>query len=42
MVVIHIKGGENNEFLIETTCATSNDSLIKNIVEVIIKYINKF
>lgn len=34
MVVIHVKYGQDDEFLFETTCATSNDELIKSLVEV--------
>jgi hypothetical protein len=34
MVVIQIKQGENDSFLYETTCSTSNDFMIRDIVEV--------
>ena len=34
MVVIHVKYGQTDEFLYETTCATTNDALIRELVEV--------
>lgn len=34
MVVIHIKNSEHDSFLYETTCDTSNDALIRDLVEV--------
>ena len=35
MVVIHIKnGGEQDSFLYETTCDTTNDALIRALVEI--------
>ncbi|KAJ1450504.1 Putative flagellar basal body protein [Pelagophyceae sp. CCMP2097] len=34
MVVIHVKYGADDEFLFETACATSNDELIRDLVEV--------
>jgi len=34
MVVIHVKRSDKDEFLYETTCATSNDTLIRELVEV--------
>jgi len=34
MVVIHIKHGDNDGFLYETTCDTSNDVLIRDLVQV--------
>jgi hypothetical protein len=34
MVVIHIKTAENEGFLYETTCETSNDALIRDLVNV--------
>jgi cilia- and flagella-associated protein 298 len=34
MVVIHIKRGDSDGFLYETTCATGNDSLIRELVEI--------
>ncbi|KAK7250305.1 cilia and flagella associated protein [Aureococcus anophagefferens] len=33
MVVIHVKFGQEDEFLYETTCATSNDELIRGLVK---------
>ena len=32
MVVLHIKKSENDGFLYETTCDTSNDTLIRELV----------
>ena len=32
MVVIHVKRSETDQFLFSTTCAESNDSLIRNLV----------
>ena len=32
MVVIHVKRGEADGFLFETTCDTSNDALIRELV----------
>lgn len=34
MVVIHVKYGQEDEFLFETTCDESNDSLIRNLVAI--------
>jgi hypothetical protein len=34
MVVIQIKTGESDSFLYETTCSTSNDVLVRDIVDV--------
>lgn len=34
MVVIHVKKTDTESFLYETTCATSNDTLIRELVEV--------
>lgn len=34
MVVIHVKYGQDDEFLYETTCGTSNADLIRGLVEV--------
>ena len=34
MVVIHIKRTESDQFLYETTCATSNDNLIRDLVKI--------
>lgn len=34
MVVIHIKRGEGDGFLYETSCETSNDVIIRDIVRV--------
>ena len=34
MVVIHVKKGDKDSFLYETTCATSNDTLIRELVEI--------
>lgn len=34
MVVIHVKFGQEDEFLYETRCATSNDALIRELVRV--------
>jgi cilia- and flagella-associated protein 298 len=34
MVVINVKKGDNDSFLYETTCDTSNDTLIRDLVEV--------
>lgn len=34
MVVINVKRGEGDSFLYETTCDTSNDTLIRNLVEI--------
>lgn len=31
MVLVHVKRGDKNEFLFETTCDTSNDSLIREL-----------
>ena len=36
MVVIHIKRSDTEQFLFETTCATSNDQLIRDLVSAII------
>ena len=34
MVVIQIKSGEQDGFLYETTCATTNDALVRDLVKV--------
>ena len=34
MVVIHVKKSDSESFLYETTCATTNDALIRELVEV--------
>ena len=34
MVVIHIKSGDQDGFLYETTCATTNDALVRDLVKV--------
>lgn len=34
MVVIQIKTGDSDSFLFETTCSTSNDAMIREVVEV--------
>ncbi|RYH32007.1 hypothetical protein EON65_01450 [archaeon] len=34
MVVIQIKGSEDNTFLYETTCETTNDELVRDLVRI--------
>ncbi len=34
MVVIHVKQSDADSFLYETTCSTSNDEMIRDVVEV--------
>ena len=44
MVVIHIKRSESDGFLYETSCETSNDTIIREIVSNILylSYLNDF
>lgn len=34
MVVIHVKNGDQDGFLYETTCASTNDALVRDLVKV--------
>jgi len=36
MVVIHVKSGNSEGFLYETTCNTTNDQLIRDLVSIIV------